>query len=36
VAASRLPPARVSAALMLLEVKQLIKRMSGGTYARIA
>jgi len=36
VAASNLPPARVSAALMLLEVKQVIKRMSGGTYARIA
>jgi len=36
VVASKLPPARVSAALMLLEVKQVIKRMSGGTYARIA
>jgi DNA processing protein len=36
VVASGLPAARVSAALMLLEVKQVIKRMSGGTYARIA
>ncbi|MGQ9731931.1 MAG: DNA-processing protein DprA, partial [Candidatus Zipacnadales bacterium] len=36
VAASSLPPARVTAALMLLEVKQLIKRLSGGTYARLA
>ncbi len=36
VAASKLPPARVSAALMLLEMKQVIKRMSGGTFARIA
>ena len=36
VAASKMPAARVSAALMLLEVKQIIKRMSGGTFARIA
>jgi DNA processing protein len=36
VAASKLPPARVSAALMLLEIKQVIKRLSGGLYARTA
>ncbi len=31
-----LPAARVSAALMLLEVKQVIKRLIGGAYARVA
>jgi DNA processing protein len=36
VVASGLPAARVSAALMLLEVKQVIKRTSGGLYARTA
>jgi DNA processing protein len=35
VGVSRLPAARVSAALMLLEVKQVIKRLEGGSYARV-
>jgi DNA processing protein len=35
VAASHLPPNRVSAALMLLEVKQVIRRLEGGSYARV-
>ncbi len=35
VAASQLPANRVSAALMLLEVKQVIKRLEGGSYARV-
>ena len=35
VATTRLPAARVSAALMLLEVKQVIKRLEGGSYARV-
>lgn len=35
VAVSRLPANRVSAALMLLEVKQVIRRLEGGSYARV-
>jgi DNA processing protein len=35
VAASRIPASRVSAALMLLEVKQVIRRLEGGSYARL-
>ncbi len=31
-----LPAARISATLMLLEVKQIIKRLTGGAYARVA
>jgi hypothetical protein len=36
VATSGMAAARVAAALMLFEAKQIIKRMSGGTFARIA
>ncbi len=36
VVATGLPAARVSAALMLLEVKQMIKRLTGGAYTRVA
>jgi len=36
VAGTRLPAASVSAALMMLEVKQVIKRMPGGEFARLA
>jgi len=35
-AATGLSAARVSAALMLLEVKQIIKRLTGGAYTRVA
>lgn len=36
IASTALPAPRVSAALMLLEVKQVVTRLSGGTFARIA